>query len=161
MAHFAEIDENNIVKQVLCCTQEDIDNSGLYGDPENWIQTSYNTRGGKHYEPNGIVEDDKAPLRKNYAGIGYTYDEVRDAFIPPIPYSSWILNEESCLWEAPVPEPTRDMILNENDINDGGWWDWNEEKETWDVWIWNEEENKFKSSWLFDKAENVWKKIEE
>ena len=84
MAHFAQLDENNIVTRVLVIDQETI-NTGAFGDPQTFIQTSYNTYGGVH-----ILGG--TPLRKNYAGIGYTYDSVRDAFIAPKPYDSWTLN---------------------------------------------------------------------
>lgn len=90
MAHFAQIDENNVVIQVIVAEREFID-TGAVGDPSTWIQTSYNTYGNQH--PEG------RPLRKNYAGTGYTYDPVRDAFIPPQPSPEHILNEETCLWE--------------------------------------------------------------
>jgi hypothetical protein len=96
MAHFAKV-ENGIVKQVIVAEQEFIDSAVL---GHGWIQTSYNTHGGKH--PEG------RPLRKNYAGVGYSYDEQRDAFIPPQPFASWLLNEDTCLWEAPVAMPTDD-----------------------------------------------------
>ena len=99
MAHFAQINENNMVTQVIVVEQDTL-NTGLFGDPASWIQTSYNTRGGQH--PEG------RPLRKNYAGIGYTYDSGRDAFIPPQPYPSWIMSEETCLWSAPTPMPIDD-----------------------------------------------------
>ena len=102
MAHFAQIDETNTVIQVIVAEQDFID-SGVVGDPTKWIQTSYNTQGGIH--TNGGT-----PLRKNYAGIGYTYDLGRDAFIPPKPFNSWILDEESCLWEAPVPYPGDEQV---------------------------------------------------
>ena len=95
MSHFAKV-ENGLVTQVIVADQDFID-SGALGDPSLWIQTSYNTQGGQH--PDG------RPLRKNYAGIGYTYDPVRDAFIPPKPFDSWVLNEDTCLWNAPVPYP--------------------------------------------------------
>jgi hypothetical protein len=94
MSHFAKI-ENGIVTQVIVAEQDVID-TGLFGS--NWIQTSYNTYGGIHTQG-------KTPLRKNYAGIGYTYDINRDAFYSPQPYPSWILNETTCLWEAPIPMP--------------------------------------------------------
>jgi hypothetical protein len=97
MSHFAQIDSNNIVIQVIVAEQDVID-SGLFGASNTWIQTSYNTHGGTH-ALGGI------PLRKNYAGIGYIYDRERDAFIPPKPYASWVLNEQTCLWEAPIPMP--------------------------------------------------------
>jgi hypothetical protein len=96
MSHFAKV-INNIVQEVLVIEQDVID-TGLFGEPSSFIQTSYNTHGGQH--PEG------RPLRKNYAGIGYTYDTARDAFIPPQPYPSWLLNEETCLWDPPVPYPS-------------------------------------------------------
>ena len=100
MAHFAQLDENKIVTQVLVIEQ-DVINTGLFGEPSSFVQTSYNTHGGVH-----ILGG--TPLRKNYAGIGYTYDSVRDAFISPKPYNSWVLNEDTCLWNAPVAMPTDD-----------------------------------------------------
>jgi len=96
IAHFAKV-ENGVVVQVIVAEQDVID-SGIFG--HGWVQTSYNTHGGQH--PEG------RPLRKNYAGIGYTYDSQRDAFIPPQPFPSWNLNEETCLWDSPVPYPTDD-----------------------------------------------------
>lgn len=110
MSHFAQV-ENGIVTQVIVAEQDVID-SGLFGT--GWVQTSYNTRGGQH--PNGT------PLRKNYAGVGYTYDEQRDAFIPPKPFASWLLNEDTCLWDAPVAMP-----------NDGAVYQWNEETLAWET----------------------------
>lgn len=95
MSHFAKV-ENGIVTQVIVAEQDVID-SGLFGT--SWVQTSYNTAGGVH-------KNGGTPLRKNYAGIGFTYDANRDAFIPPQPYPSWTLNETTCLWEAPTPMPT-------------------------------------------------------
>jgi hypothetical protein len=95
MSHFAKV-IGGIVAEVLVIDQEVID-TGLFGDPALWVQTSYNTYGGVH--PEG------RPLRKNYAGIGFTYDAERDAFIPPQPFASWALNEETCLWVAPVVRP--------------------------------------------------------
>jgi hypothetical protein len=94
MSHFAKV-ENGIVTQVIVAGQDVID-SNIFGD--GWVQTSYNTYGGQH--PEG------RPLRKNYAGIGYTYDSQRDAFIPPKPFASWSLDETTCLWNAPTPMPT-------------------------------------------------------
>jgi hypothetical protein len=96
MSHFAKV-ENGIVTQVIVAEQDVID-SGLFGT--GWVQTSYNTYAGQH--PEG------RPLRKNYAGVGYTYDSGRDAFIPPKPFASWSLNETTCLWDAPTPMPTDD-----------------------------------------------------
>ena len=104
MSHFAKIDNNYIVQEVIVADQNFI-NSGLVGDSFRWIQTSYN-----------------ANFRKNFAGIGYKYDRIRDAFIPPKPYPSWILNEETCIWESPVPYP-----------NDGKKYYWNEQTLTWDL----------------------------
>ena len=99
MSHFAKI-ENGTVTQVIVVEQDVLD-TGLFGDPSLWVQTSYNTLGGQHTLGG-------TPLRKNYAGIGYTYDSERDAFIPPTPFNSWLLNEDTCLWEAPTPMPTDD-----------------------------------------------------
>ena len=100
MSHFAQIDENNIVTRVLVIEQDVVD-TGLFGEPSSFVQTSYNTQGGVH-------KLGGTPLRKNYAGIGYTYDVSRDAFIPPKPFNSWVLNESTCLWDAPTPMPTDD-----------------------------------------------------
>lgn len=98
MSHFAFVDENDIVQQVLVIEQEMV-NTGLFGDPSRWIQTSYNTRAGVH-------KFGKEPLRKNYAGIGFKYCRQRDAFIPPKPpFKAWILNEDTCQWEPPIPYP--------------------------------------------------------
>ena len=112
MSHFAQIDGNNIVTQVLVIEQ-DVVNTGLFGEPSSFVQTSYNTHGGVHTLGG-------TPLRKNYAGIGYTYDSGRDAFIPPKPYNSWVLNETTCLWDAPVAMPTdadNKYVWDENTTN--------------------------------------------
>lgn len=95
MSHFAKV-VDGIVTQVIVAEPEFFD-SFVDTSPGEWVQTSYNTHGGIH--PEG------RPLRKNYAGIGYTYDKERDAFIPPKPFASWILNEDTCLWDAPIPMP--------------------------------------------------------
>jgi hypothetical protein len=110
VAHFAKV-ENGIVTEVLVVEQDVID-TGLFGDPALWVQTSYNTVGGQH--PEG------RPLRKNYAGIGYTYDTDRDAFIPPQPFASWALNEDTCLWDAPTAKP-----------DDGKKYRWDESELAW------------------------------
>lgn len=102
MSHFAKVDENNIVTQVLVIEQDTID-TGLFGDPASFIQTSYNTVAGEHRLGG-------TPLRKNYAGIGYVYDPVRDAFYTQKPYESWILNENTCIWESPVPLPDNEKL---------------------------------------------------
>lgn len=96
MAHFAKV-KDGIVEQVIVAESEFFD-TFVDSSPGEWIQTSYNTHGGVH--SNGGT-----PLRKNYAGVGYTYDSARDAFIPPKPFPSWVLNEETCLWDAPTPRP--------------------------------------------------------
>lgn len=110
MSHFAQV-KNGIVTQVIVAEQDFI-NLGVVGDPSEWIQTSYNTRGGVHYNPDTgePSEDQSKALRKNYAGIDYTYDAERDAFIEPKPYESWVLNEQTCLWDAPKPMPNDDKL---------------------------------------------------
>lgn len=122
MAHFARI-KNNIVDFVVVGRDEDENNEDLLGH-DGWIykRTSYNTRGGIHYQGdnNTPSQDQSKAFRKNYAGIGYYYDSIRDAFIPPKPYPSWTLNEESCLWDSPVPYP-----------NDGKMYRWNEDILNW------------------------------
>ena len=109
MSHFAKLDANNIVTFVTVGRQEDDGKEQELCERTGDVyrQTSYNTRGGVHYGPDGEPSADQSKaLRKNYAGIGYTYDEARDAFIPPKPYESWLLNEDTCLWDAPVPYPS-------------------------------------------------------
>ena len=126
MTHFAKLDENNVVVFVTVGRQED---DGLEAEltartGDVYKQTSYNTRGGVHYNPETgePSEDQTKALRFNYAGIGFTYDEGRDAFIPPKPFESWVLNEDTCLWEAPVAYP--------EDSND---YTWDEESGAWVV----------------------------
>jgi hypothetical protein len=97
MSHYAKI-VDGIVTQVIVAEAEFFD-TFVDNSPGQWIQTSYNTLGGVH-------KDGGTPLRKNYAGVGYTYDAVRDAFIPPSPYASWLLNDDTCLWDAPVAMPS-------------------------------------------------------
>lgn len=120
MTTFAKIDQNNIVVDVIVAEQNII-NSGALGDPSKWIQTSRNTREGVHLVVGGT------PLRKNYAGIGYTYDAERDAFIPPKRYESWVLNEETCTWQSPIPEP-KPFIRNSLNV----YYLWNEDTVSWD-----------------------------
>lgn len=107
MSHFAKLDERDVVVHVIVIEQNVID-SGNFGDPNSFVQTSYNTRGGVHYDPNtGLPSGDQSKaLRKNFAEINFKFDRVRDAFIPPRDFPSWNLNEDSCLWEAPTPMPT-------------------------------------------------------
>ena len=112
MAHFAKV-ENGVVTQVIVIEKEVLE-TGHWGDPASWIQTSYNTSGGVHLQ-GGM------PLRKNYAGIGFTYDAVRDAFIPPKPYASWVLDEATCNWSAPTPMP----------VEDGKIFTWDESTTSW------------------------------
>ena len=97
MTHFAQITDN-LVTTVIVAEQDFVDSQ-----PGTWVQTSYNTRGGQHFDQEGNV--DGTGLRFNYAGIGHTYDSVRDAFIAPKPYSSWVLDEATCQWAAPTPYP--------------------------------------------------------
>ncbi len=112
MAHFAKVNKStNLVEQVIVATQAHI---FTLPDHEDWVQTSYNTLSGVHKQ-GGI------PLRKNFAGIGYTYDRVKDAFIPPKPFASWTLDEDTCQWNPPTEKPS------------GDYWKWNEETQTWDA----------------------------
>jgi len=111
MAHFAKV-VDGIVSQVIVAEPEFF-NTFVDSSPGTWLQTSYNTHGGVH--ANGGT-----PLRKNYAGIGYSYDAGRDAFIPPKPFASWTLNDTTCLWDAPVAMPT-----------DGKPYRWDEEAGNW------------------------------
>jgi hypothetical protein len=111
MAHFAKVN-NGIVEKVIVAEPEFFENF-IDTSPGEWIQTSYNTHGGQHLLGG-------TPLRKNYAGIGFSYDPVRDAFIPPKPFASWLLNEETCLWESPIPLP-----------EDGKSYTWDEPTTSW------------------------------
>ena len=101
MSHFAKV-EDGVVVIVYSAEQDWVDEQT---DSNKYVQTSYNTRNGKHYDQNGN-EDSGTPLRKNYAGVGHIYDSVRDAFYEPQPYPSWTLNEDTCFWEPPVKHPT-------------------------------------------------------
>jgi hypothetical protein len=117
MSHFAKV-EDGLVTQVIVAEQDFIDT--LDG---TWIQTSYNTRGGVHYDPETgePSADQSKALRKNFAGIGHTYDTERDAFIPTSIFNSWVLNEDTCLWEAPLPEPE----VTEENAN--GFYEWDDD----------------------------------
>lgn len=120
MAHYAFLDSNNVVTEVIAGKDENedgIDWERWYGDFRNQVckRTSYNTIGGVHI-------GGRTPFRKNYAGIGYTFDEKRDAFIPPKQFASWVLNENTCQWQAPVAMPT-----------DGNMYSWNESNQAWEV----------------------------
>ena len=120
MGHYAKV-KNGVVVDVIVAEPEFFENF-VDSSPGQWIQTSYNTRGGVHYQPDSnepSVDQSKA-LRKNYAGVGYAYDEKLDAFIPPQVYQSWTLNEETCLWEPPAPYPA-----------DGKVYSWDETTQQW------------------------------
>jgi hypothetical protein len=123
MSHFALVDENNIVVQVIVAEQDFIDNYATTPADCEWVQTSYNTAGGVHYSPETGEPDGGVALRKNFAGIGYTYDSVRDAFYSEQPLPSWILNEDSFVWEAPVAYP-----------DDGKNYYWDEDTLAWVEW---------------------------
>lgn len=110
MSHFAKVCDGIVIQVIVA--EPEFFTTFVDSSPGEWIQTSYNTHGGQH--PEG------RPLRKNYAGIGYTYDRVRDAFIPQKPFASWVLNEDTCLWDAPVAYPT-----------DGKRYNWNEDQQNW------------------------------
>lgn len=122
MAHFAKLDENNIVVFVTVGRDEDNGKeeelTARTGDV--YKQTSYNTHGGVHYTDGVPSVNQSKAFRKNYAGIGYTYDVGRDAFIPPKPYDSWVLNENTCIWDAPIAYP-----------NDGKRYSWDEPTLSW------------------------------
>jgi hypothetical protein len=123
MAHFAKLGTGNIIEKVVVVSndiapteQAGIDFlNNLYGTSNVWKQTSYNTYGGEH-------KLGGTPFRKNFAGVGFKYDQTRDAFIPPKSYNSWILNEETCQWDAPVVKPDDEQRYS-----------WNEETQQWDL----------------------------
>ena len=120
MAHFAKVVDGTVTQVIVA--EPEFFETFVDSSPGEWIQTSYNTRGGVHYNPETgePSADQTKALRKNYAGIGFTYDRTKDAFIPPRPYASWNLNEESCLWEAPVAYP-----------DDGKRYTWDEATTNW------------------------------
>jgi len=122
MGHYAKILNNKVINVIVA--ESEFFETFIDDSPGEWIQTSYNTRGGIHYEPDSQTpsEDQSKSLRKNFAGVGYTYDKDKDAFIPPKPFDSWTLNEDTCLWQSPIPQP-----------NDDNTYDWNEETQQWDL----------------------------
>ena len=126
MAHFAKLDKNNIVTFVTVGRQEDDGKEHELSERtgDTYKQTSYNTHGGVYYDPEtGLpAADQSKAFRKNYAGIGYTYDKYRDAFIPPREFNSWTLDEFSCTWKAPIPYP-----------EDGNLYTWNEINKQWEL----------------------------
>jgi hypothetical protein len=111
MGHFAKVVDGKVT-QVIVAEQEFFD-TFVDTSPGTWLRTSYNTIGGVHTQGG-------TPLRKNYAGIGYSYDATRDAFIPPQPYASWLLNEDTCQWDCPVAQP-----------QDGKMYRWDEPTISW------------------------------
>jgi len=117
MGHYAKVVDTIVTKVIVA--KADYFDTFVDTSPGEWIKTSYNTYGGRHYNPETREEDDGTPLRKNFAGIGFTYDAEKDAFIPRKPFESWILNEDTCLWEAPIPYPDDglDYIWNESITN--------------------------------------------
>ena len=133
MAHFAELDENDTVLRVIVVSDENaIDGevfcNNLLGG--SWKQTSYNTHGGVHNDPDTGIPDDGVAFRKNYAGKGYVFDDTRDAFMIAQPYPSWTLDEDTCYWEPPVPKPLPKF---------GGYYKWDEPTVNWDFipYPWN------------------------
>ena len=128
MAHYAKV-ENGTVTKVIVAEPEFFD-TFVDDSPGQWIKTSYNMRGGVYYDPStnqpaadqSVIADDEARGRKNYAGIGFTYDSQRDAFIPPQPFASWVLDESSCLWDAPITRPTE----TQEEIDAGSFYRWDE-----------------------------------
>jgi hypothetical protein len=142
MAYFAKLNSENVVEQVISINNSVITDANgieqeqlgidfinnMYKTNDVWKKTSYNTRGGLYYNQNinnkfVLSEDQSKSFRKNYAGKGHIYDENRDAFIPPKPYNSWILNESTCLWEAPIAKPDNKLYI------------WNEESLSWERMI--------------------------
>ena len=125
MAHYAKVLDGKVINVIVA--EKEFFDTFVDDTPGEWIQTSYNTRGGIHYQPNTNTpsDDQSKALRKNYAGFGYTYDKDKDAFIAPQPFTSWILNETTCLWEPPIVKPSTgrykwDEELYQSD-NTQGW----------------------------------------
>ena len=127
MAHYVKVVDGTVVNGIVA--EPEFFDTFVDSSPGEWIKTSYNMRGGVYYDPAtgephadqaGMIAADEGRQRKNYAGIGYTYDRTRNAFIPPKPFASWTLNEDSCLWEPPVALPT-----------DGKVYRWDEETTNW------------------------------
>jgi hypothetical protein len=122
MAHFAKIVDGTVVKVIVA--EPEFFNTFVDSSPGQWLQASYNTRGGIHYQPNSHEPsaDQSKALRMNFPGVGYTYDAERDAFISPSPFPSWVLNQTTCLWDPPVTKP-----------DDGQTYTWNETEQRWDA----------------------------
>ena len=132
MGHWARIDDNNVVQEVIVIKEAELD-TGAWGDKSKWIKTSYNTFEGKHYVPKEHQDwseessDQSKALRYRFAGEGYTYDAENDVFIQPKPFPSWILNKEKWAWEAPVAKPT----LTDEEMRAGKNYYWNEDTKKW------------------------------
>ncbi len=132
MGHWARIDDNNIVQEVIVIKEAELD-TGAWGDKSKWIKTSYNTFEGKHYVPKEHQDfseessDQSKALRFRFAGQGFTYDAENDVFIQQKPYPSWILNKTNWSWEAPVAKPT----LTDEEISAGKYHEWNEDTKKW------------------------------
>ena len=132
MAHYAKVN-NNIVEKVIVAEAEFFD-TFVDDSPGEWIKTSYNMRDGIYYDPEtnqpaadqSVIDNDEARKRKNYAGVGFIYNRELDAFIRPKPYNSWILNETTCAWEAPVAKPTETIENNQ-------YYFWNESILNWEI----------------------------
>lgn len=127
MAHYVKVVDGKVVQGIVA--EPEFFNTFVDSSPGEWIKTSYNMRGGVYYDPetnephadqNGMIAADEGRQRKNYASINFTYDRQRNAFIPPKPYASWILNESSCLWDPPTPHP-----------DDGKMYRWDEDTTSW------------------------------
>ena len=120
MGHFAKVVDGKVTQVIVA--EPEFFQTFVDSSPGTWLQTSYNTRGGVHYQPDSETPsaDQSKALRKNYAGVGYTYDAAKDAFIPPQPFASWTLDNQTCLWNAPVAYPT-----------DGKLYTWDEATTSW------------------------------
>lgn len=121
MGHFAKVVDGKVTQVIVA--EPEFFQTFVDSSPGAWLQTSYNTRGGVHYDPaTGQPSADQGKaLRKNYAGVGYSYDAGKDAFVPPQPFPSWVLDDATCLWNAPIAMPT-----------DGKPYAWNEANQSWD-----------------------------
>jgi len=117
MSYFAKVLDGKVIQVILA--EKEFFNNYVDSTPGQWVETSYNTRGGKHYDDNG-KEDNETPLRANYAGIGYTYDQTNDVFYAPQPYPSWTISAPDWIWKSPVDIPT-----------DGKEYKWDESIKNW------------------------------
>lgn len=149
MAYFAKLGTGNIIETVISINNSVITDSNgieqeqlgldfinkLYNTRDVWKKTSYNTKAGKYYNLDNTLGDQSKAFRKNYAGIGYQYDQQRDAFIPPKPYQSWILNEDTCLWESPIPYPETYTLNLKDELNNNAKdrYYWNEQTLSWHI----------------------------